>query len=129
MRISRVLAVIFMILSFTLVSHLPAKAATVSDCQVLIVQAKTDLNSSNVVIGGGHPEQTLASLNSKLTDASTKLDEGKFQDALNKLMDFRKQVQDLANAPKPKLNQDGATLLTNDVDAAIGCVQDLINNP
>ena len=102
----------------------PARAETISDCQALIDQTSSDL--AGVTIGGNNPEQTRASLQSKLTGASTKLDEGKYQDAIDKLVDFRTSVEKLAAAPKPKISPEDAALLITDVNNAIACIQSLI---
>ncbi len=101
-----------------------ARAETISDCQVLIDQTSSDL--AGVTLGGNNPEQTRASLQSKLTGASTKLDEGKYQDAIDKLVDFRRSVEKLAAAPKPKISPEDAALLITDANNAIACIQSLI---
>jgi len=101
-----------------------ARAETISDCQVLIDQTSSDL--AEVTLGGNNPEQTRASLQSKLTGASTKLDEGKYQDAIDKLVDFRRSVEKLAAAPKPKISPEDAALLITDANNAIACIQSLI---
>jgi hypothetical protein len=101
-----------------------ARAETISDCQALIDQTSSDL--AGVTIGGNNPEQTRASLQSKLTGASTKLDEGKYQDAIDKLVDFRTSVEKLAAAPKPKISPEDAALLITDANNAIACIQSLI---
>ena len=103
---------------------LVAQAQTVTDCQVLIDQTAADL--AGVTIGGNNAEQTRAGLNAKLTDASTKLAEGKYQDAIAKLLDFETTVEKLATAAKPKISQADAQLLIADADAAIACIQGLI---
>lgn len=101
-----------------------ARAETVSDCQSLINKTADDL--SGITIGGNHPDRTRASLESKLTSASTKLDEEKFQDAIDKLVDFRTSVENLATAPKPKISQEDAALLIADANNAIACIEGLI---
>ena len=101
-----------------------AQAQTVSDCQALIDQTASDLAA--VTIGGNNPEQTRASLESKLTGASTKLAEGKYLDAIDKLIDFRTSVEKLASAPKPKISQADADLLIADANRAIACIEGLI---
>jgi hypothetical protein len=67
-----------------------------------------------------------ASLAAKLTDASTKLTEGKYLDAIDKLVDFRTSVEKLAAAPKPKISQADAQLLIADANNTIACIQGLI---
>lgn len=101
-----------------------ARAETVSDCQNLINQTASDL--AGITIGGNNPDRTRASLESKLTGATTKLDEGKFQDAIDKLVDFRTSVENLATATKPKISQEDAALLISDADYVIACIEGLI---
>lgn len=101
-----------------------ARAGDVSDCQSLITQTADHL--AGATIGGRHPDQTRASLQSKLDGASTKLEEGKLQDAVDKLVNFRTAVENLAFSAKPKISQADADLLISDSDAAILCIQGLI---
>jgi FIMAH domain-containing protein len=101
----------------------PAHAQTVEECQALIDQTSSDL--ATITIGGNNPEQTLTGLQSKLDVASTKLEEGKYQDAIDKLVDFRTTVERLATAPKPKISQADADLLIADANAAIACIEEL----
>lgn len=100
-----------------------AQAQTLEECQSLIAQTSSDL--AGVTIGGNNPDQTRASLQSKLVGASTKLTEGKNEDAIAKLVDFQNSVQKLSTAPKPKISQADAQLLTNDANNAIACIQGL----
>ena len=101
-----------------------ARAETITDCQALINQTSTDLDE--VTIGGNNPEQTRISLQSKLVGASTKLDEGKNQDAIDKLVDFRTSVEKLVSASKPKISPEDAALLITDANNAMACIQSLI---
>jgi hypothetical protein len=105
------------------VSVSTAHAQTVADCQALIDQTAADLAA--VTINGNNVEQTRANLAAKLTDASAKLTEGKYLDAIGKLLDFRTSVEKLATAAKPKLSQADAQLLITDADHAITCIQGL----
>src|SRR3954470_5252797 len=56
----------------------PARATTVTECHSAIQVVRGDL--AGVVIGGNNPDQTRASLDSKLTGADLKLDEAKLFD-------------------------------------------------
>ena len=104
--------------------HSTAHAQTVSECQGLINQTRADLAGIQS-IGGKDPVQTRADLDAKLVAASSKLDEGKFLDAIAKLVDFRTSVENLAAAPKPKISQADAQLLITDANNAIACIQSL----
>ena len=101
------------------------QAQTVSECQALINQTRADLAGVQS-IGGKDSVQTKANLDAKLVDASAKLAEGKFEDAIAKLVDFRTSIENLAAAPKPKISQQDAGLLIADSNNAIACIQGLI---
>jgi hypothetical protein len=107
--------------------------STVDDCLARIDLVQEDLAA--VAIGGNNPDQTYQSLAAKLQAAEAKLAEGKAEDALQKLVDFRDAVVALRDAAKPKLSaSDAAQLLDgggefpNDqgVNGAIACVLDLL---
>ena len=100
-------------------------AQTVSECQALIDQTRADLAGVQS-IGGKDSVQTKANLDAKLVDASTKLADGKFEDAIAKLVDFRTSIENLAAAPKPKIGQEDAQLLITNANNAIACIQGLI---
>lgn len=80
-----------------------AQAQTIEECQSLIAQTSND--PAGVTIGGNNPDQARAGLQSKLVGASTKLAEGKNDDAIAKLVDFQTSVEKLSNAAKPKCEQ------------------------
>lgn len=127
-----------------LLATAPAQAqVTPDECQARIQLVLEDLDA--VTIGGNHPEQTYLSLQSKLQDAIIKLDEGKFADAYQKLIDFETAVTSLSPSPlggalKPKLSAEDADLLLNGdgfvdgepnlidqgVSGAIDCVEELM---
>ncbi len=69
-----------------------AQAQTIEECQSLIAQTSND--PAGVTIGGNNPDQARAGLQSKLVGASTKLAEGKNDDAIAKLVDFQTSVAD-----------------------------------
>jgi hypothetical protein len=100
-----------------------AQAQTIDECQALIDQTSNDL--AGIAIGGNNPDQARASLQSKLVGASTKLAEGKNEEAMTKLVDFQTSVEKLATAPKPKISQADAQLLMTDANNAIACIQSL----
>lgn len=104
---------------------LQTRATTIDECIAAINVVQGDL--AGVVIGGNNPDQTRASLNSKLSGAILKLQQGKFADALQKLNDFTGKVNDLVAQNKIS---DGTTMMTDllkDAQAAIACVQNLLN--
>jgi hypothetical protein len=104
---------------------IPVTATTVSECQQLI----TTVDLAGVIIGGNNPERTRASLNSKLSGASAKLDQAKFCDAINKLRDFKSSVLALAtpNAKgETKMEPLDANRLADEADDAISCITQLL---
>jgi hypothetical protein len=101
----------------------PASATTVDECKVLIDVVQTTLDG--VVIGGGNPDRTRSSLESKLAGAKIKLDQAKVADALKKLGQFRDKIVELRDAAKPKIDAGDAQSLIDAVDDAIACVEDL----
>jgi hypothetical protein len=90
-------------------------------CEQLVAIARLELKG--VTIGGKNAAKTRTFLGRKLDDASTKLDEGKFDGALGKLEGFRAKVLDLVDAGE--MSQTDAALLVGDVDTAISCVEGL----
>jgi len=103
----------------------PARATTVTECHSAIQVVRGDL--AGVVIGGNNPDQTRASLDSKLTGADLKLDEAKLFDASTKLTDFRQTSATLQSQGKLTDGTTTVAQLLQDADAAIACVQSLIN--
>ncbi len=107
------------------------RAETVTECQQLIANLKTETQS--VGITGKSAEKERASLSGKLDAAALALDRGKFCDAVQKLNDFKFKVNQLSAAGQINQNPtdaSGATLVTGsqlsaDADAAINCVNQL----
>jgi hypothetical protein len=89
----------------------PAHATTVSECQLLIQSLEADTDE------GG-----LFKLADKAGAAVSKLDQGKIDDALQKLHDYHATLEALRSAPKVKVDPDLAASLDAEVDSAIACV-------
>lgn len=119
-RSVKVLAVAISVL-FMLLSARPANA-DIPTCHQLIETLR--LATQGVTIS----DKDRATLLSKLDGADVKIDQAKFCDALQKLIDYRDKVNSLLNSPKPKISQEDATTLLTGVNDAIACVQDLITN-
>lgn len=115
------LAVVIVTLGFF---YSAARAESIAGCQNLIDQTGADL--AGVTIGGNHPDRTRDSLQSKLDGASAKLAEGKFQDAIDKLVDFSTAVEQMTAASKPKIGPTDAELLVTDANNAVACLQSLL---
>jgi hypothetical protein len=76
----------------------PAGAATVADCQAQIDQLAAQTAASTVT--GKNAAKDKSGLLDKLTNANTKLSEGKNEDAVLKLQDFQARVRVLAETGK-----------------------------
>ena len=100
-----------------------ANAATVDDCQAKIATLATQTASAQFF--GQNADMNRAGLLSKLDDASAKLAEAKFADAIQKLTDFRTKVEELNAAPKPKIDPDDAAALIAGANDAIACIDSL----
>ena len=109
-----------------------ASAATpeeVAGCQATISALNRDLTATDPLTGTFTNFTSLSvkdrtGLSGKLTEASQKLSQGKYLDALDKLVDFRARVGQLQAAGK--ITTADATGLLTGVDTAIGCVNGLL---
>ena len=118
-------AAIFFALALFVAAPL-ANATTVTEVQAMISSLKTKTES--VVLTGKSADKDRANLLEKLTDATLKVDQAKFCDAVAKLNDFKAKVNQLINAGK--INQDPAlgttgTELLADAGAIIAGLNDL----
>ena len=103
-----------------------ASATTVSEVQAMIASLKT--KTETVVITSKQADKERASLLGKLNEASLKVDQAKFCDAIQKLNNFKTSVNALIAAGK--INQDPAlgttgTELLADADATIAALNEL----
>lgn len=100
-----------------------ANAATVEECQAKIDALATQTETADFF--GQNAETTRANLLAKLDDASTKLAEGKFTDAIQKLTDFRTTVEELSTDTKPKIDAEDAATSIAGANDAIACIAEL----
>ena len=103
-----------------------AHATTVTEVQAMIASLRT--KTEGVVITGKSADKDRAGLILKLNEATLKVDQGKFCDAVAKLNDFKVRVNALIAAGK--INQDPAVGTTgqellNDADATIAALNEL----
>lgn len=101
-------------------------ATTVTECKSQITTLQTEL--AGVVINGNNPDRTRASLDSKLSNASIKLDQAKFCDSIAKLVDFRDSVVQLGipNAKgETKISPQDSDSLATGATGATMCIRDL----
>jgi hypothetical protein len=104
-----------------------AHATTVTEVQAMIASLKT--KTTSVIITGKSAEtKDRPGLLAKLDEASLKVDQAKFCDAVQKLNDFKVKVNQLIAAGR--INQDPATGTTgqellNDADATIAALNEL----
>jgi hypothetical protein len=101
-------------------------ATTVTEVQAMIASLKT--KTEGVVITGKSAEKDRNGLLGKLNEASLKVDQAKFCDAIAKLNDFKVRINALIAAGK--INQDPALgttgqELVNDADATIAALNEL----
>ena len=103
-----------------------AQATTITEVQAMIASLKT--KTETVVLSGKSAQKERLGLLAKINEASLKVDQAKFCDAIQKLNDFKTSVNHLITVGR--INQDPAAgttaqeLLT-DVDAAIAGLNDL----
>ena len=103
-----------------------AHATTVTEVQAMLTSLKT--KTETVIITGRQADKDRAGLLGKLNEASLKVDQAKFCDAVAKLNNFKTSVNALIAAGK--INQDpsaGTTgqELLNDADAIIAALNEL----
>jgi hypothetical protein len=103
-----------------------ASATTVTEVQAMITSLKA--KTETVVITSKQADKERASLLAKLDEASLKVDQAKFCDAIQKLNNFKASVNALIAAGK--INQDPAlgttgTELLADADATIAALNEL----
>jgi hypothetical protein len=103
-----------------------AHATTVTEVQAMLTSLRT--KTETVIIAGKQADKDRATLLGKLNEASLKVDQAKFCDAVAKLNDFKVKVNQLIAAGK--INQDptaGTTgqELLNDADATIAALNEL----
>jgi hypothetical protein len=119
MRFIRIsIAVAVTAAAFVAISAGPAAATTVSACQDQI--SLLAQQTAAVPISGPYADNDRAGLLGKLQNASTKLSQGKFADAIQKLDDFEAKVVQLRDAGKLAA-ADADTLLAGAGDA-ITCI-------
>ena len=103
-----------------------ALATTVTEVQAMIASLKT--KTETVAISGKQADKDRAGLLVKLNEASLKVDQAKFCDAIAKLNNFKTSVNALITAGKinqdPNLGTTGTELLA-DADAAIAALNEL----
>jgi hypothetical protein len=108
------------------VSASPAQAETAGECQAEIAQVRailTDTTNPNYVDSLTNEKDGTA-LIGKLDSASTKLSQGKTQDALANLTSVR-DTKVPALVAQGKLDQAYADVLLMEINEAIGCIGEL----
>ncbi|HZN00666.1 MAG TPA: hypothetical protein VFB70_14790 [Pyrinomonadaceae bacterium] len=102
------------------------QATTITEVQAMIAALKA--KTETVLITGKSADKDRAGLLDKLNEATLKVDQAKFCDAIVKLNDFKAKVNALIAAGKinqdPALGTTGQELLT-DADAIIAALNDL----
>ena len=98
----------------------PIAAATVAECDAGIDAVRSAVGGVTFLSRQAAKDE--AGLLTKLDAAQAKLDEGKFEDAVQKLIDFKNAVIALRDAGKPKMSAEDAQTLLDAADAAIACI-------
>ena len=103
-----------------------AQATTVTEVQAMIASLKT--KTETVAITGKQADKERAGLLGKLNEASLKVDQAKFCDAIQKLNNFKISVNALITAGR--INQDSTlgttgTELLADADSIIAALNEL----
>ena len=103
-----------------------AHATTVTEVQAMITSLRT--KTEGVIITGKSAEKDRSGLLGKLNEATLKVDQAKFCDAVTKLNDFKVRVNTLIVAGRinqdPAIGTTGQELL-NDADASIAALNEL----
>lgn len=103
-----------------------AHATTITEVQAMITSLKT--KTETVAISGKSADKERVGLLAKLNEASLKVDQAKFCDAIAKLNDFKVSVNHLITVGRinqdPALGTTGQELL-NDADATIAALNEL----
>ncbi len=103
-----------------------AHATTVTEVQAMIASLNT--KTTNVIISSKSADKDRAGLLEKVTEATLKVDQAKFCDAVVKVNDFKAKVNHLIATGRinqdPALGTTGQELL-NDADAIIAGLNDL----
>ena len=103
-----------------------AHATTVTEVQAMIASLRT--KTETVIITGKSADKDRSGLLEKLNEATLKVDQAKFCDAIVKINDYKTRVSSLIAAGKinqdPALGTTGQELL-NDADAIIKALNDL----
>ena len=118
-------AAIFFALAMFIAAPL-AQATTITEVQAMITNLTA--KSTSVIITGKQADKDRAGLLEKLNEATLKVDQAKFCDAIAKLNDFKARVNALIVAGKinqdPALGTTGQELLS-DADAIIAALNEL----
>ena len=103
-----------------------AQATTITEVQAMITNLKA--KTTSVIITGKQADKDRAGLLDKLNEATLKVDQAKFCDAIVKLNDFKARVNALIVAGRinqdPALGTTGQELLS-DADAIIAALNEL----
>ena len=120
MKIASISAII--IFALAMLVGVPSTRADIGTCQLLLDSLRLQTEAVDI------SAKDRATLLSKVDEAKAKINQAKFCDALLKLNDYKAKVNELRNAPKPKISQADADSLLSLVNDAIACVTELACN-
>jgi len=118
-KLTRLLAVLTVLLSFSAVAVGSASASTVDECQAKLATLRANTVAAQTSFAS---EKDFNGLVAKLDAASAKLAAGKNSDAVEKLVDFQTTLNALATAPKPKADPVVAQSLIAEAQGVIDCI-------
>lgn len=96
-----------------------ASATTTQECQAQLATLQSDTVAAQSSFSN---QNSFTDEVAKLDAASTKLEEGKNADAVQKLTDFQSTLNLLATAAKPKVDATTAQTLSNETQGVINCI-------
>jgi hypothetical protein len=121
-RVLRLFVFVIAALSVLTVA-VPTRAQSVEECQTTDAIAELRTATAAATFTGKNPEKDLTGLLAKLEAADTELQQGKIEDAVQKLTDFRDKVASLQAQVKIDPNQGQS--LFDQAEAAITCLEPL----
>jgi hypothetical protein len=120
MKIASISAII--IFALAMLVGVTSTRADIDTCQLLLDSLRLQTEAVDI------SAKDRATLLSKVDEAKAKINQAKFCDALEKLNDFKAKVNELLNAPKPKVSQEDADSLVLLVNDAVACITELACN-
>jgi hypothetical protein len=120
-RLPRVALLAAVLLTAAVAFPAGASAQTVEDCRDQLDAIAEDVQDVNII--GQNAEKNRTGLITKVDDATVKLSEGKFTQAIEKLDDFKVKLGQLQASGA--ISVQDATRLAGRADDAVACIESL----